>query len=143
MISSTGLSVTHLGGYAPALPTPFDGDDKIDLAAFERMCQLQVGAGATALVVAGTTGEAPTLSHGEQAELVSVAVDVAAGCVPVIAGTGSNSTGACDRIDAGRRSRRSRCSPVRRPLLQQADPGRAVRTFLCHRPIDEPADHSL
>jgi 4-hydroxy-tetrahydrodipicolinate synthase len=92
MISSTGLSVTHLGGYAPALPTPFDEDDKIDLAAFERMCQLQVGAGATALVVAGTTGEAPTLSHGEQAELVSVAVDVAAGCVPVIAGTGSNST---------------------------------------------------
>ena len=92
MISSVGLSITHLGGYAPALPTPFDEHDKVDLAAFERMCELQVRAGATALVVAGTTGEAPTLSHTEHAELVSVAADVASGRIPIIAGTGSNST---------------------------------------------------
>jgi 4-hydroxy-tetrahydrodipicolinate synthase len=92
MISSVGLSITHLGGFAPALPTPFDEHGKIDLAAFERMCELQARAGATALVVAGTTGEAPTLSHAEQAELVSVAAKVAGGRIPVIAGTGSNST---------------------------------------------------
>lgn len=92
MISPVGLSIAHLGGYAPALPTPFDEKDKIDLAAFERMCQLQVRAGATALVVGGTTGEAPTLSHREHSELVSIAADVASGRVPVIAGTGSNST---------------------------------------------------
>jgi 4-hydroxy-tetrahydrodipicolinate synthase len=92
MISPIGLSITHLGGFAPALPTPFDENDKIDLAAFERMCQLQVRAGATALVVGGTTGEAPALSHRKHAELVSVAVDVASGRVPVVAGTGSNST---------------------------------------------------
>jgi 4-hydroxy-tetrahydrodipicolinate synthase len=92
MISSVGLSITHLGGYAPALPTPFGENDKIDFAAFERMCELQVRAGATALVVGGTTGEAPTLSHTEHAELVSVAADVASGHIPVIAGTGSNST---------------------------------------------------
>jgi hypothetical protein len=92
MISPVGLSIAHLGGYAPALPTPFDDNEKIDLAAFERMCQLQIRAGATALVVGGTTGEAPTLSHTEHAELVSVAADVASGRVPVIAGTGSNST---------------------------------------------------
>lgn len=92
MISPVGLSISHLGGYAPALPTPFDENDKIDLAAFERMCQLQVRAGATALVVGGTTGEASTLSHTEHAELVAVAADVASGRIPVIAGTGSNST---------------------------------------------------
>jgi 4-hydroxy-tetrahydrodipicolinate synthase len=92
MISSVGLSVTHLAGYAPALPTPFDEHDKIDLAAFERMCELQIRAGATALVVAGTTGEAPSLSHTEHAELVAIAADVVGGRVPVIAGTGSNST---------------------------------------------------
>jgi 4-hydroxy-tetrahydrodipicolinate synthase len=63
MISSVGLSITHLGAYAPALPTPFDEHDKVDLAAFERMYELQVRAGATALVVTGTTGEAPTLSR--------------------------------------------------------------------------------
>jgi 4-hydroxy-tetrahydrodipicolinate synthase len=92
MISSVGLSVAHLSGYAPALPTPFDENDRLDLAAFERMCQLQIEAGATALVVGGTTGEAPTLSHGEHAEIVAVAVDAADGRLPVIAGTGSNST---------------------------------------------------
>jgi 4-hydroxy-tetrahydrodipicolinate synthase len=90
MISSVGHSISHLGGYAPALPTPFDEHDKVDLAAFERMCELQVRAGATALVVAGTTGEAPNLSHAEHAELVSVAADVANGRIPVR--TGSNST---------------------------------------------------
>ena len=79
MISPVGLSIAHLGGYAPALPTPFDDNEKIDLAAFERMCQLQIRAGATALVVGGSTGEAPTLSHTEHAELVSVAADVASG----------------------------------------------------------------
>ncbi len=92
MISPVGLSIAHLSGYAPALLTPFDENDRLDLPAFERICQLQIEAGATALVVGGTTGEAPTLSHSEHTELVAVAVDVADGRVPVIAGTGSNST---------------------------------------------------
>ena len=92
MISSVGLSIAHLSGYAPALPTPFDENDRVDQPAFERMCQLQVDAGATALVVGGTSGEAPTLSHGEHTEIVAVAVDAADGRVPVIAGTESNST---------------------------------------------------
>ncbi|MFZ0839946.1 MAG: 4-hydroxy-tetrahydrodipicolinate synthase [Xanthobacteraceae bacterium] len=92
MISSIGVSVAHLSGYAPALPTPFDENDRLDLPAFDRMCRLQIEAGATALVVGGTTGEASTLSHGEHAEIVAVAADAADGRVPVIAGTGSNST---------------------------------------------------
>ena len=92
MISAVGLSVAHLSGYAPALPTPFDENERVDLPAFERLCQLQIKAGATALVVGGTTGKSPTLSHGEHAEIVALAVDVADGRVPVVAGTGSNST---------------------------------------------------
>ncbi len=92
MISSIGLSVSHLNGYAPALPTPFEQDDSLDLQAFERICDLQIEAGASALVVGATTGEAPTLTHAEHVELVSAAVDVARERVPVIAGTGSNST---------------------------------------------------
>ena len=51
-----------LSGYAPALPTPFDDEGCIDAVAFERYADLQVAHGATALVVGGTTGEAPTLS---------------------------------------------------------------------------------
>jgi 4-hydroxy-tetrahydrodipicolinate synthase len=92
MLSSVGFSVAHLSGYAPALPTPFDENDRVDLRAFERMCRLQIDAGATALVVGGTTGEAPTLSREEHTEIVAVAVDATDGRVPVIAGSGSNST---------------------------------------------------
>ncbi len=81
-----------LSGYAPALPTPFDDNGEIDTAAFERFCDRQVELGAAALVVCGTTGEAPTLRPSEHHTLVRIAVDVAAGRVPVIAGAGCNAT---------------------------------------------------
>jgi len=87
-----GRHVSRLAGYAPALPTPFRDDEGIDFSAFENLCELQIKHGATALVVCGTTGESPTLSRGEQRELVGIAVKTAGGRVPVIAGAGSNST---------------------------------------------------
>jgi 4-hydroxy-tetrahydrodipicolinate synthase len=87
-----GRHVSKLSGYAPAVPTPFDDDGNIDAAAFEQFCDRQVQEGATALVVCGTTGEAPTLSPGEHCMLVRIAVGVARGRMPVIAGAGSNST---------------------------------------------------
>jgi 4-hydroxy-tetrahydrodipicolinate synthase len=86
-----GRHVSRLAGFAPALPTPFDADGQVDAAAFERLCALQVSAGATALVVCGTTGEAPTLSPEEHRRLIRIAASVARG-LPVIAGAGSNST---------------------------------------------------
>ena len=84
--------ISGLFGFAPALPTPFDSNGEIDAAAFERLCERQVLEGATALVVCGTTGEAPTLTPAEHRKLIQIAVSVAAGRVPVIAGAGSNST---------------------------------------------------
>jgi len=87
-----GRHVSRLAGYAPALPTPFDRDENIDRTAFEKFCDRQIREGATALVVCGTTGEAPTLRPAEHHVLVRIAVDVAQGRVPVIAGAGSNST---------------------------------------------------
>ena len=87
-----GRHVSKLSGYAPALPTPFSDAGNIDGAAFERICALQIAHGATALVVCGTTGEAPTLSTEEQRELIRIAVAVSRGQVPVIAGAGSNAT---------------------------------------------------
>jgi 4-hydroxy-tetrahydrodipicolinate synthase len=86
------LPVSRLGGYAPALPTPFDPSDKVDLGALSYLCDRQIRSGANALVVCGTTGEAPTLTRPEQAEAVRAAVNAARGRVPVIAGAGSNST---------------------------------------------------
>ena len=88
----TGKHVSKLSGYAPALPTPFDQNGNVDSAAFEFLCDRQIQEGATALVVCGTTGEAPTLTRAEHYAIVCVAVSVAQGRVPVIAGAGSNST---------------------------------------------------
>src|SRR4029077_18453562 len=73
-MSSTGRHVSRLSGYAPALPTPLDDEGCIDAVAFERLCDLQVAHGATALVVCGTTGEAPTLSSQEHDDLIRIAV---------------------------------------------------------------------
>ena len=91
-MSTVGRHVSKLSGYAPALPTPFGDDGNIDVAAFEQFCDRQLRAGATALVVCGTTGEAPTLSPAEHETLIEIAVAIARCRVPVIAGAGSNST---------------------------------------------------
>jgi 4-hydroxy-tetrahydrodipicolinate synthase len=91
-MTTIGRHVSKLAGFAPAVPTPFDANDKLDCAAFERFCARQVAAGATALVVCGTTGEAPTLTPAEHREITRIAVAVARGRVPVVAGAGSNST---------------------------------------------------
>jgi 4-hydroxy-tetrahydrodipicolinate synthase len=85
---SIGRHVWKLSGYAPALPTPFDENSVIDAAAFEHFCELQISNGATALVVGGTTGEAPNLSGEEHRKLLRIATGVSRGRVPIIAGAG-------------------------------------------------------
>src|ERR1035437_3021495 len=90
-MATIGRLVSKHSGYAPALPTPFGDDGNVDVAAYEQFCDRQIRAGATALVVCGTTGEAPTLRPAEPTTLVQIAVAVARGRAPVIAGAGSNS----------------------------------------------------
>lgn len=75
-----------------ALATPFDVDDHIDYKALERLIDFHVNEGSDALVIAGTTGESATLEKPEHVELIGKAVEIVAGRLPVIAGTGSNST---------------------------------------------------
>jgi 4-hydroxy-tetrahydrodipicolinate synthase len=91
-MTTVGRHVSKLSGYAPALPTPFDDEGNIDSAAFEKFCDRQIQDGATALIVCGTTGEAPTLTPAEHRTLIRIAAGVSSGQVPVIAGAGSNST---------------------------------------------------
>jgi len=74
-----------------AVVTPFR-DGGIDAEALERLIELQVENGTTAIVPCGSTGESATLTHAEHAEVVRLAVRFARGRVPIIAGTGSNST---------------------------------------------------
>lgn len=75
-----------------ALVTPFTQDGKLDEARFRRLVEFQLSEGINGLVPCGTTGESPTLEWEEHQCLVRAAVQVAAGRVGVLAGTGSNST---------------------------------------------------
>lgn len=78
-------------GTHTALVTPFR-DDAFDEKAFRALIEEQVKGKVQGIVPVGTTGESPTLSHEEHAEVVRVAVEAAAGRCKVIAGTGSNAT---------------------------------------------------
>lgn len=79
-------------GSITALITPFTQDGAIDEKAFQSFVDWQLKQGTTGVVPVGTTGESPTLSHAEHHRVVELALEVAKGRGPVIAGTGSNST---------------------------------------------------
>ena len=78
-------------GVCTALVTPFL-DDKVNYPMFDMLLRRQIEAGISAVVVAGTTGEAPTLSSDEKLALIQQAKGYAGNSCTVIAGTGSNST---------------------------------------------------
>lgn len=78
-------------GAFTALVTPFK-DGKIDEKAFIRLIASQIENGINGLVPCGTTGESATLSHEEHNRVIDITIETAKGRVPVIAGTGSNST---------------------------------------------------
>ncbi len=79
-------------GSMVALVTPMLPDGAVDEAAFARFVEWQIDQGTHGIIPVGTTGESPTLSHDEHKRVVEIAVEVAARRIPVIAGTGSNST---------------------------------------------------
>ncbi|MDD2969064.1 MAG: 4-hydroxy-tetrahydrodipicolinate synthase, partial [Lachnospiraceae bacterium] len=79
-------------GAGVAIVTPFHADGKVNYEKFAEMIEYQIAHKTDAIIVCGTTGEASTLSHEEHLECIRFCVEVVAGRVPVIAGTGSNST---------------------------------------------------
>ncbi len=79
-------------GSLVALVTPFDSNNRVDYASLKRLIDFHVAKGTDGLVIAGTTGESATLTRSEHIELVGRAIEIAAGRLPIIAGTGSNST---------------------------------------------------
>jgi 4-hydroxy-tetrahydrodipicolinate synthase len=84
-------------GCLTALVTPFRGGE-IDFAALERLVDAQVAGGVQGVVPCGSTGESATLTHDEHIRVVEAVVRFARGRVPVIAGTGSNSTAEAVRL---------------------------------------------
>ncbi len=78
-------------GSIVALVTPFRNGD-VDEAKLRELVEFHVSHGTDAIIPCGTTGESPTLSHDEHKHVVEIVIEAARGRVPVIAGTGSNST---------------------------------------------------
>ncbi|MEM9943003.1 MAG: 4-hydroxy-tetrahydrodipicolinate synthase [Planctomycetota bacterium] len=82
---------SDFAGLSVAIVTPFK-DGKLDSDALKQQIEFQIENGTSCLVPAGTTGESPTLSHPEHERLIAETIQIAAGRVKVMAGTGSNST---------------------------------------------------
>jgi 4-hydroxy-tetrahydrodipicolinate synthase len=81
-----------LGEVLTAIVTPFNGDGAVKIEAFKRLCAYLVDNGSDGLVVAGTTGEAPTLSDEERLQLFAAAVETVGDRASIVAGTGTYST---------------------------------------------------
>ena len=79
-------------GSLVAIVTPMSDDGALDLDALRRLVDWHIAEGTDGIVIVGTTGESPTVSYDEHCLLIRTAVEQAAGRVPVIAGTGANST---------------------------------------------------
>ena len=116
-----------LNGSAVALVTPMKSDGEIDWVRFGDLIEWQIDQGTEAIIPVGTTGESATVSMREHFSLVKSAVEAAAGRVPVIAGTGANSTSeAIELTRAAKDSRADACllvtpyynKPTQRGLFQ-------------------------
>ena len=84
--------MTPLTGSIVALVTPFQPDGQVDYAALRKLIDWHIAEGTDCIGVVGTTGESPTVNVEEHCEIIRVAVEQAAGRVPVMAGCGANST---------------------------------------------------
>jgi 4-hydroxy-tetrahydrodipicolinate synthase len=100
------MSTTFQGSIV-ALVTPFR-NGKIDESKVKELVELHVKHGTDAIIPCGTTGESPTLTHDEHRHMVELTVAAAAGRIPIIAGTGSNST--AEAIDLTKHAERAGAS---------------------------------
>jgi len=91
-MASTESAAPTFQGSLVALVTPMHPDGSLDFDAYRKLIDWHVKEGTDGLVVVGTSGESPTVSMEEHAELIRVAVEHSAGRLPVIAGVGGNST---------------------------------------------------
>ena len=79
-------------GAGVAIVTPMKANGEVDYESFKKLIEFQIENKTDAIIVCGTTGEASTLTHEEHLDTIKYCVDVVAGRIPVIAGTGSNCT---------------------------------------------------
>ncbi len=111
----------QLRGAFTALVTPFK-NGAVDEEAYRAFIEWQIEQGINGVVPCGTTGEAATLSHAEQGQVIRICVDQVKGRVPVIAGAGSNNTMEAIELTAMAKKAGADAALIITPLLQQAFP---------------------
>src|SRR5688500_4446701 len=100
-------------GSLVAIVTPMHEDGRLDAGAFRKLIDWHVAEGTDGIVVVGTTGESPTVNVGERKELIRLAVQHSRGRLPVIAGTGGNSTlEAIERTESAKKAGATACLSV-------------------------------
>jgi 4-hydroxy-tetrahydrodipicolinate synthase len=100
-------------GSLVAIVTPMRADGSLDLPGFKRLIDWHVAEGTDAIVVVGTTGESPTVDFDEHKALIRLAVEHAKGRIPVVAGTGGNSTAeAIELTDSAKKAGATACLSV-------------------------------
>ena len=92
-------------GSLVAIVSPMHEDGRVDFDAYRRLIEWHIAEGTNGIVAVGTTGESPTVDHEEHCELVRVAVETARKRVPIIAGTGANST--AEAVDLTEQARKA------------------------------------
>ena len=110
-------------------------DGALDLPRLKSLIDWHIAEGTDGIVIVGTTGESPTVDVAEHCRLIESAVEFAAGRVPVIAGTGGNSTREAIELTKFAKQGRRELFPFGGAVLQQADAGRAVPPFQGDRGI--------
>ena len=116
-------------GAGTAMATPMNADGSINFDALEKMTDDQIAGSIDALIVCGTSGEAPTLEDDEHIEAIAVVAARAAGRVPVIAGTGSNNTAhACMMSERARNVGADACLLVA-PYYNKATQAGLIESF--------------
>ena len=118
-------------------------DGSLDFDAYRRLIDWHVAEGTNAIVAVGTTGESPTVTLEEHGELIKVAVEAARGRIPVIAGTGGNSTAEAIELTRHAKQVGARRDAAGRAVLQQADAGRLVPALPQDRRNGRSAGHPL
>ena len=96
--------MTLFSGAGVALITPFHQDKSVNYEMLGRLIDRQIESGTDALIVCGTTGEPATMSEEERLSVIRYAVERTGGRIPVIAGTGGNSTGHAAEFSKDRKS---------------------------------------
>src|ERR687886_2722645 len=104
---------TAVRGSLVAIVTPMFADGRLDTGRLRSLIDWHIGEGTDGIVVVGTTGESPTVDFDEHKELIRIAVEHARGRIPIIAGTGGNSTAeAIELTESAKKARATACLSV-------------------------------